>query len=230
MKIEMSNQTKQIVAQLDEKLAPFTREIEELKTENEILREKINYLEKNRRINNIILYGIKENETTSFCLMELIKKKFKGDLNISVDSRDINSVYRLGKKVKDSKGRPILISFVNNWKKNEIMKNKKKLINAFISEDYPKEVLDRRRELQSQLKEEREKGNYVYINYDKLVIKEGKTGNEKRKRDLSSSPSAIEQPRKQQLTAKTNRLNAFDLMRNRSNSLPTANPLPDTEA
>ncbi|XP_061725389.1 uncharacterized protein LOC133531275 [Cydia pomonella] len=101
--------------------------------------------------------------------------------------------------------------------------NKKKLKNAYAAEDYPKEVLDRRRELYSKLEEEREKGKYAFIKYDKLVIKEGKPGNEKRKREASSSPNVTEQPRKQQSTTKTHRLNAFDVMRNRCNSLSTPN-------
>ncbi|CAH2083476.1 unnamed protein product [Euphydryas editha] len=221
----MSKQTKEILAQLDEKLVPLTREIDELRFENEILKEKIYYLEKHKRANNIILYGLHESEDSIKTLIQLVKKKFKDDLNIIVEDRDINTIYRLGKIDKQKeKRRPILISFVNNWKKSDIMKNKNKLNNnIYASEDYPKDVLNKRRELQSKLEEERKKGNYAIINYDRLIVKEGKPGNVKRKRDSPASPSISEQPCKQQFTTKANRRNAFDLMRNRSNSFPTDN-------
>ncbi|GBP04928.1 hypothetical protein EVAR_3810_1 [Eumeta japonica] len=103
------------------------------------------------------------------------------------------------------------------------MPNKKKLKNVYVSEDYPKEILDTRKKLQVKLEEQRKKGNYAFINYDKLIVKQGKPGNEKRKREPSSSPTKKEHPRKQQFSAKAYRLNAFDVMRNRSNSLPSAN-------
>lgn len=82
VKIEMSNQTKEIIARLNEKLVPFTRKIQKLKSENETLRGKIHYLEKHQRINNLILNGIKESENSKYTLMEIVKKKFKDDLNI----------------------------------------------------------------------------------------------------------------------------------------------------
>ena len=172
----MKCQNKQkIIAQLDEKLAPFTREIQELKLENESLREKVYHLEKPQRNNNLILYGIKESEKSSHTLMETIKNKFRDDLNVFVEDRDINMIYRIGKTdLKKEKIRPILISFVNNWKRSDIMKNKNKLKNnVYASEDYPKEILDKRRELLPKLIEEKKKGKYAVLNYDKLIIKEG---------------------------------------------------------
>lgn len=74
VKIEMSNQTKEIIAQLDDKLAPFTWELQQLRSENDVLRKKVYYLEKQTRSNNIILYGIRESEDSSKKLMELVKK------------------------------------------------------------------------------------------------------------------------------------------------------------
>lgn len=231
MKIEMSKQTDDIMTRIDEKLIPFRVEMQELRSENEKLKEKIKNLEKHKRSNNLILYGVKEAEKSTDNLIEIIKKKFKDDLNITIEDRDINMIYRIGKNnIENGKDRPILLAFVNFWKKNSIMANKKKLKNVYVSEDYPKEILDMRKKLQPNLEEERKKGNYAYINYDKLVIKQGKPGNEKRKRELSTSPKAKEHPRKQQVSTKTHRLNAFDLMRHRSNSLTSANSPTDQNA
>lgn len=229
MKIEMANQTKDIMSHLDDKLIPFTQEIEKLKLENQHLKEKVAHLEKCNRANNIIIYGLKETEKSSIDLMELTIKKLKTDLNIPLESTDINTIRRIGKKDgKDGKIRPILVAFLNNWKKNEIMKEKKKLKEIHISEDYPKDILDRRRELQTTLIEERNKGNYAVIKYDKLIVKEGFPGKDKRKRTSPSSPDfTASQPRKQPNSSKLNRINAFDVMRGRSNSLPKCTPLSD---
>ena len=221
----MSKQTDDIMTRIDEKLVPFTLEMQELRSENEKLKEKIHNLEKHKRINNLILYGVKETETSTVNLIEIIKNKFQNDLNISFEERDVNTIYRIGKdNTENRKERPILLTFVNLWKKNEIVANKKKFKNVYVSEDYPKDILDTRKKLLPKLEEERKKGNYAFINYDKLVIKQGKPGNEKRKREVSTSPNGKERnPRKQQLSTKTYRLNAFDVMRNRSNSLSSAN-------
>lgn len=230
MKIEMSNQTKEIISQIDQKLVPFTQEIEKLKLENECLKEKVAYLEKNNRANNIIIYGLKETEQSTTDLLEVTTEKIKTDLNICLEDRDINAVRRIGKKdSKNEKARPVMISFVNEWKKNDIMRQKKKLKDINIAEDFPKEVLVKRKELQEQLVEERKKGNFAIIKYDKLIIKEGGRGIDKRKRTSSTSPEATVQPRKQHLTSqtsKTNRTNAFDIMRGRSSPFSSSSKPP----
>ncbi|KAJ8726769.1 hypothetical protein PYW08_015626 [Mythimna loreyi] len=229
IKVEMANQTKEIIAQMDEKLVPFSREMEQLKLENQELKSKISDLEKNRRANNIIIYGLKENEISSSHLLESVIEEIKKDLNITVTDRDINTIRRIGKlTLKNEKPRPILVSFVCNWQRNDILKNKKKLKDIHISEDYPKDVIRKRKELLPKLTEERKKGNYAIISYDKLIIRKGNPGMEKRKRDSSTSPAMYNQPRKQPATAKENRINAFDLMRGRSNSF-SASLLSSTE-
>ena len=75
--------------------------------------------------------------------------------------------------------------------------------------------------LQTKLKEERMKGNFAYLKHDKLIVKENNTSNEKRKRDLSSSPRDNTQTKKQQVgtSLQKSRRNAFDVMRGRFNSL-----------
>lgn len=123
-----------------------------------------------------------------------------------------------------NKPRPVLCSFINNWKKNEIIKNKRNLKTIHVNEDYSKEVLERRKELQPKLVEERKKGNTAYLKYDKLIVKKNNTSQEKRKREISVSPSNYNnQPKKQQTinTTKSNRTNAFNIMRSRSDSFPT---------
>ncbi|XP_045492420.1 uncharacterized protein LOC123691879 [Colias croceus] len=224
MKIEMTKQTEDIISRMDEKLAPLSREVEDLKLENRELKKKITMLEKNRRHNNLILYGLEESEESTMELLQATTKKISTDLKISLDIKDINEIRRIGKKFNgNDRARPVLISFLNCWKKGEILKNKKKFKNAYVSEDYPKEVQIKRKELREKMLEERKKGNFAVLDYDKLVIKEKPLNNEKRKRDLSITPETSQQPRKQHAPSKNCRANAFDLMRGRSSSLSSIN-------
>ncbi|VVC92067.1 unnamed protein product [Leptidea sinapis] len=95
-----------------------------------------------------------------------------------------------------------------------MLRHKKKFKNTFVSEDYPKEVQEKRKELRERMLEKRKKGNFAIIDYDKLVIKEKTLNNEKRKRQISASPKNNEQPRKQYVTT-----NAFDLLKGRNSSV-----------
>lgn len=82
IKIEMSKQTDDIMTRINEKLVPFKLEMQELRLENEKLTENIYSLKKHKRLNNLILNGVKETEKTIANLIEIIKKKFKDDLGI----------------------------------------------------------------------------------------------------------------------------------------------------
>ncbi|KAL4712349.1 hypothetical protein ACJJTC_001510 [Scirpophaga incertulas] len=83
-------------------------------------------------------------------------------------------VRRLGKKV-DGQIRPVLISLTLNWRKLEILKNKKSFPeNIYVTEDFPKDVLTKRKDLKKIAEEEKAKGNVAYIHYDKIIIKEAK--------------------------------------------------------
>lgn len=215
--------TKSIMDKMEEKLIPIVEENKNLKAKVEQLGKKMEYLKRGERNNNIIVFGLEEKEAYSYELIQKLKENLQNDLNMNLEDYEINKIYRIGNKNKDSsKPRPVLCSFINNWKKTEIIRNKKNLKNIYVTEDYSKEVLEKRRALQTELAEEREKGKIAYLKYDKLIVKENNVSQEKRKRETSSSPTSINnQPKKQQTIAsnKTKRTNAFDMMRSRSNSL-----------
>lgn len=231
MKLEMQHQsaeltesiTNNIMGRMDEKLIPIIEENKSLKLKVETQEKEIEYLKREKRNNNIIIFGLEEIEKSTLELINNIKKTFKRDINIDIEENGINNIYRIGNTNGESnKPRPVLCSFVNGWKKAEIMRKKKYLEKIYVTEDYPKEVLAKRKALQAELLEERKKGNIAFLKYDKLVVKGNEKINDKRKRENSSSPHASDiQPKKQQASTsfKTNRTNAFDMMRNRSNSL-----------
>ncbi|CAF4837975.1 unnamed protein product [Pieris macdunnoughi] len=152
--------------------------LEPLINDNKILKNKIEILEKKIRVQEI----------------------FKQDLKITLEASDVSKIHRIG-TIKENKIRPVLISFANNWKKSVILKIKRGLKDGYITEDFPKEILEKRRELKPKLIEERAKGNTAYIKYDQLVVKEGNPIKEKRKRDQLTSPDNQNQAKKTTVTS-----------------------------
>lgn len=190
-----ANVTESIIAVIDTKLKPLQEENAALKIEVEILRTKVQGLEKASRKNNLILHGLKETEVDTYDLM----KKVITTLDLVTktaelkqwDEWEISNVYRIGKK-NNKKTRPIRISLNLLWRKTEMLKNKKYLPdNIYITEDYPKDIQQKRKELKVKLQEELDKGNEAYIAYDQLIIKDKK---DKRKRMPTDSPNSPSKP------------------------------------
>ncbi|XP_045450795.1 uncharacterized protein LOC123659685 [Melitaea cinxia] len=221
LKIEMQKQTLEltnnIMEKIDEKIKPVLEENKKLRNELVKLEKKVEYMERDKKFNNIIIYGMKEEEESTLELFTKVKECFLQELEINVEEWEINKIHRIGNIQKSGKQRPVLLSFVSGWKKREIMENKKKLKNIYIAEDYSKETLEKRKALQPQLIEERKKGNFAIIKYDKLIVKRN-TIKEKRKRQTPTPPETDAQPRKQKTlnTLSNKRINAFDKMKGRS--------------
>ncbi|XP_063364563.1 uncharacterized protein LOC134653153 [Cydia amplana] len=220
MQIQTDLITARITDKIDEKLKPIIEQNETLKKKVEQLEKKIEFMENEKRSNNLILHGLQEGEKTTTELIKNVQEKFLTELNISIEAVDINKIYRIGKNKKGEKPRPTLLSFVSGWKKMEILKNKSKSKELQLTEDYSKEILEKRKALIPQLIEERKKGNVAYIRYDKLIIQDNANTKDSRKRELSISPSTNTQAKKQQTSTSSmnNKTNAFDLMRARSSS------------
>ncbi|GBP15296.1 hypothetical protein EVAR_92288_1 [Eumeta japonica] len=131
MKIEMKKQTndlkesitRNIMDRIDEKLTPMIEENEKLKQKIGNLENEIEYLKKEKKTNNIVIYGLEEREKSILELFQSVKEIFKRDLNLSVEENEVNRLYRLGKNKAENKQRPVLLSFINGWKKDQIIKN-----------------------------------------------------------------------------------------------------------
>lgn len=227
MKIEMQNQTieltNNILDKMEEKLKPIQEENQRLNLKLEKLEKKVETLERDRKRNNIIVHGLAEKQQSTLDLIKCFKRILSDELGIKIESHEVNNIYRIGSRNKNEKPRPLLVSLVSGWNKVEIMKNKKSLKEVYITEDFSKETLEIRKLLQPKLKEERQKGNLVYIKYDKLIVKEKPRTTDKRKREITTTPQDKVETKKQQTTSlsKNNRINAFDMMRGRSKSLST---------
>lgn len=179
--------TQNINSILEEKFKIWDEKFENLKEKLENQEKRIYFLEKQARKNNIVFFGIEETESSYQMLENIVTKFVKEYFSLNLDHRDIQEVKRIGKKGERS--RPIIATFTTLGTKIKIFKQREALRETtyYITEDYPKQILEKRKELQAQAKLEREKGNVVKIKYDKLVItaKNKTTGNNKR---LPTSP------------------------------------------
>lgn len=228
IKIEMEKQsatltetiTSNLVEIIDSKLEPLIEENKKLREEIQNLKEKSIQDDNLKRKNNLLFFGIDESEQNTFEIINGITEIIK-NLNVIIQPQDINNIYRLGKQAP-GKIRPVMVNFVNTWKRNEVLKSKKYLPdNIYLKEDFSKEILEARKLLQPTLKAEREKGNIAYLKYDRIVIKD-KNNTENRKRIASHSPNNTQnEPKDIAAPRKINKINAFIQMRSRSHSLST---------
>ncbi|KAI5633374.1 hypothetical protein NE865_13879 [Phthorimaea operculella] len=197
--------TNNVMAAFNEKMKIITEENENLKIRVSELENKLNYLDKEKRRNNIILFGMEEKENSEAELVDVVKEIIT-DMEIHLDSSEISKVSRIGKR-SDNKLRPVVATITTTWKKNMIIRNKTKLTTGvYIKEDYSKETLEKRKVLQKQVEDERRKGNKAFIKYDKLIVKNAShdTNREKRKRETSISPNTGSQKK-----ANTNPAHSF---------------------
>ncbi|KAJ2937393.1 hypothetical protein O0L34_g16603 [Tuta absoluta] len=185
--------TENVMKALDERMKTITAENKALKTKVEELEKKVNNFEKEKRRYNLVFFGIEEKVKTEGELVDYIKD-IVIDTGIHLDSQEISNVHRIG-RWDSEKNRPVVVTFTSSWKKRLIWQNKSSLPQGmYIKEDYTKDILQKRKELQPQLEEERRKGNRAFLVYDKLVVKAPIDKNrEKRKREESGSPNSTSQ-------------------------------------
>lgn len=159
-------------------------EVDQLNSKNNEQNLKIEKLERQLRQRNLVLFGVAEEEKTYNDLEKLAIGIFMGQMDVECSTRDIQFLRRLGPK-KENKSRPILVTLVTMGKKIEILQNKIKLnsTTCYIKEDFPRNVLEKRKELQKEVTKYKEEGIKAVIKYDKLIII-----SKNNKRTLPSSP------------------------------------------
>lgn len=139
----------------------------------ELLEKKINYLESESKARNVILHGLEEDEEHSMGLEEKVVTILKNKINNDINIEHFNFIRRIGRP-SENKTRPVLISMLALRIKNVILKNKNNLKSTkyYITEDFPKDIQLKRKELIPKLIKAREEGKFAIIRYDKLIIRE----------------------------------------------------------
>lgn len=140
-------------------------EIDRQRYEKELQREVMD------KKHNIIIHKVEENEPSAEALHIAMVKLLSEITGQIIELRDIDSMYRLGKK-ESNKRRPILIRFVSLLNKEMALKKWKLFSerNMDISEDFPAEIRRRRKIILPTLKELKGKGLKASLRVDKLVV------------------------------------------------------------
>lgn len=202
---------------LEEKLMTWIQKHKKLEEIVEDQERRIYFLEKQERKRNLVFFGIQEIETSYASLEKNIINWIEQYFSIKLSYSDIQEVKRIGKK--SERPRPIVVTFSTLGTKIKIIKNKDTIKDTpyYFKEDFPKQVLEKRRELQEQVKLEKEKGNIAKIKYDKLVILKPNY-----KRQLHTSPTNVSQVQSDTSTHvnKKNKKSKAQSPARRSNSIP----------
>lgn len=155
---------------IDEKFLFFETKTKQLETKIEQQQKSIDIIDKQLRRKNIIFFGIEEEEKGYESLLSIILDIINNRLEIPCQKWEIEHINRMGKY--SGKIRPVVVTITTTSRKIEILKKKKSLdgTDIYLKEDFPPNVLQKRRELQEELKREREAGKRVTLRYDKIVI------------------------------------------------------------
>lgn len=164
----LEEQTEKIKITVNEICNKRIGQLEEIVKQQRI---KIAELERDTRNKNLIFHGVEEVDDNN--TEETVLNIIENELKITCNEDNLDFVKRLGRK-DNNKIRPILIKFATGKMRRNILENSRKLkdTNIFITEDFPKEVLEKRKILVSEMKKCREEGKYAIIKYDKLVVKD----------------------------------------------------------
>ena len=82
-------------------------------------------LEQYSRKENLCISGIAEETNETDGILEAKIIELAGDMGVELKSEDISVAHRIGKPKEG--GRPVIVRFCQRKKKNEVMRNKKKL-------------------------------------------------------------------------------------------------------
>ncbi|XP_073986134.1 uncharacterized protein [Rhodnius prolixus] len=146
----------------------------------EVFNAKINFVEREFRHKNIIIYGIEDEFRSYWDLENYIIEFINSKLELNLSASDFDHIRRLGRKEEGRKSRPILLKLTTLRNKLMIVKNSFKLrgCKIFISEDYNREEKERRKLFYPQLLEARKQGKYAVLRHDKLIIRDSRSGHD----------------------------------------------------
>lgn len=183
----------------------FSKEINEIKVENEKLKNeniqlkaRLQAVERKTRKYNLIFYNVKETEhriDDTTAILKIISTQLKLECNYS----DIRDSYRLG-KVLEGRHRPIVIELVNCQLKHEILENAYKLKGSGVgvARDYIPEDYSRNKVLRKHLKLAKDnnftayiKSNNLFVNGEKFTY-ENLVHSQTTKPDLSNTADALQ--------------------------------------
>lgn len=163
----LQTELKSLSDNLNKKLNTLEDTVEKLEDENCLLKKKIEYLHNKNRKNNVVIVGLEIRGD----LLENTIQQISDLVDVEITAKDVNNIYRIGRNEEQLK-KPILLEFVTQIKKQEVLRNANKLKGKkiFINHEYSQENLKIQKILRKGLKEAREQNYKAYIKHNKLIV------------------------------------------------------------
>ncbi|KAI5723648.1 hypothetical protein M8J76_009158 [Diaphorina citri] len=167
---ESQKQTRDLI---EEKYEDNNRQNKQINEKIEKLEKKINTLEKESKKRNIVVYGIKEGQDETYeDLREIVRWFLNDKMQMGIGRNEVDNFFRLGKRTEAGRDRPILIKFVTNCRKREVV-NKKGILKRskiFIENDLCEKEEIEKKNLVKKMKELRASGHHVIIRGKSLIV------------------------------------------------------------
>ena len=167
----------QRITELECSMQAVTKQHDNLVAAMETLKDKMVKMEAYSRRDNLVFDGIpeSENEDCTAKVMSVIKDKMKVT---DTESIKVTRCHRLGPKSPGPRARPrsIIIKFHYYPDKETVWKAKKNLAkqNIWVREDFPQEIMEKRRVLEPIARKARDLGKRASVNVDTLWL-DGRT-------------------------------------------------------
>ncbi|XP_053402918.1 uncharacterized protein LOC128558106 [Mercenaria mercenaria] len=160
---------------IDFALTQTSIKISTLEKQKEELRNDMSYLQAQSMRNNLVFSNIPEaptetSETTEVKLRKFLNEKMKIAEDL-VNKMSFERVHRMGAK-HDGRCRNIVAKFTL-YKEKELVRKQWKTLSStpyYVNEQFPKDIVDKRKKLLLKMKEARREGNTSWISYDTLYI------------------------------------------------------------
>lgn len=169
IKGELKSIIEETEVRLVSKLDQFSNRLDKLEKENHEIKSRIEFLERNQKRNNVVIFGLKKeiNQISP----ENICSKLNQVLDTNLAASDINNAYALG----NHDNSPIKVELLSYWRKNSVIKNCFKLKGTRISIAHDLTIQQRQENqtLRRQLNiAKRDKNIKCYIKQNKLHLNE----------------------------------------------------------
>lgn len=163
-------QTAIISKELDEKFSLINKNLDTIRKDTEHLQKKYLSLERSRRKNNIVIFGLSIETTRTTELVAAVISHLNRLTEVEIKEADINNVYYIGKKQSDRGG--VIVEFITFLKKLSILRNAYKLKGSgvAISNDLCQEDRARNKILVKHLKIAKEQKLLARIRGDRLEV------------------------------------------------------------
>lgn len=159
-------------AELHSTVTTLNQQMDTLWKENKLIKEAMLDLQTRNMRDNLIVTGIQKNspDDSEKSLKDFMTAQLKIPVD-TVNSFTFHRVHRLGQKTQRGP-RPIIAKF-ENFKQKEFVRSKGKELKGThygLSDQFPKEINERRKILYPLLKDNRKNNKRAYLIIDKLYI------------------------------------------------------------